>query len=608
MAGNAGMSTGMAGAARSLLVLVVVAGFGAALLLAGCFDDTDGLSTSAQGAGEADGEGVLPRLGSVDDEGHFHDGQLQLDLDTIAYGARVGVSARLIDAEGEPITEEGQWQGRLTSPCLEDERAEVVSPVTFVSGDVGATYQADGCVGSDRLEFTLEHPDHGEISAEAELTVLPRVAGSLSFVEADPHHLSLKGMAGLQPQTARVTFRLTDRDREPIEGREVEFTLSTTVGGTRLLIASDRTDANGLASTTVQSGSVATPVRVQARVASLERHGQTESDLYGQSEQLWISTGIPEEQGLSISVDVRNPHAWEVDGTEVTVTARARDRFSHPVIDGTTISFSAEGGRIEPSCQTVHGTCSVTWTSQNPRPVFGSEERRGRVSILVYAIGEESFIDRTGDGRFGTVEAGFGGCSREEWEDYRGGAGDSGSCGWLDTGEPFRDDNENRAYDPGIDGFFFDFNENGRYTPPSGFFDGLLCEGSARCGERFAPIGYNTVIVMSSSELEVTAGEFNWTEWDVSTRGRAITVTVQDINGNAPPVGTSVALNLESPRHSGHTPFRLIGASSVEVGGGSTEPFEHTFTLGGTGDETMAELVITAPDSRVRQRSFTIVP
>jgi hypothetical protein len=71
------------------------------------------------------------------------------------------------------------------------------------------------------------------------------------------------------------------------------------------------------------------------------------------------------------------------------------------VPDGTGIKLIAEGASIGASCQTVGGACSVDFISQESRPRDGDASpsnsidrtNSGRVTVLAYSIGEESFVD-----------------------------------------------------------------------------------------------------------------------------------------------------------------------------------------------------------------------
>ena len=65
--------------------------------------------------------------------------------------------------------------------------------------------------------------------------------------------------------------------------------------------------------------------------------------------------------------------------------------MANPVPDGTAVNFVATAGLVTGTCTTVNSGCSVTYSSQGTRPV------NGRVVILAYLNGEESFIDTNGD-------------------------------------------------------------------------------------------------------------------------------------------------------------------------------------------------------------------
>ena len=287
------------------------------------------------------------------------------------------------------------------------------------------------------------------------------------------------------------------------------------------------TDATGQVQTVVQSGTVATPVRVTATVQNVTPTIST------QSSQLIVSTGIPQQNSFSLSVACQNVEAWAIDGVQVSVTARLSDRFNNPVPDGTAVSFHTEGGQVAASCQTVttngNSGCSVNWTSQNPRPpkwaslpvctlpaVAGSCDRPGRSSLLAIAIGEESFTALNGNGAFDNREP------------------------FVDVGERFEDDNENGKWDPGE--YFYDFNNNGMHDGPDGFFNGVLCKDTTgRCnGPLTTGIGAGNIIIMSNGvpdNLEPKGG----TALALTAGGSAsYAFTFADLNNNPVPAGTTI--------------------------------------------------------------------
>jgi hypothetical protein len=231
------------------------------------------------------------------------------------------------------------------------------------------------------------------------------VATQIVFVSALPQNISIKGTGGPgRRESAAVEFRVLDKDGRGVAGAAVDFSLTTTAGGLTLSPASATTDANGRASTAVAAGIVNTPVRVAATL-----RGGAISTV---SDQLVVSTGIPDQNSFTASPSIYNPECGDHDGTDFTnVTAFVADHFNNPVPDGTAVSFTTEAGAIDASCLTglkettltdgskivqkgLPGQCTVRFICQNPRPQrLDGSPWDGRSTVLAYALGEESFTD-----------------------------------------------------------------------------------------------------------------------------------------------------------------------------------------------------------------------
>ena len=322
---------------------------------------------------------------------------------------------------------------------------------------------------------------------------------------------------------------------EDVFGTDVDFSLSTSVGGIKFTPdvtpptpARVTSDANGNVQTVVTSGTVATTVRVTAIIVGLTPPIGTQSSV------LSVSTGLPDQDSFSWSVACPNIEALGFDGVENDVTVRLADRFQNPVPDGTAVSFTAEGGSIESSCQTTtnetqSGFCTVTWTSAEPRPA------NGRVTVLAHAQGEESFTDFNGNGIF-----------------------DSFTDTFADLAEQFRDDNEmdsdgiNGNYDAGE--FFLDFDGSGTYgfddlmglphPLTDGKFNGLLCVPDpndpamppTECGiSPLVEIGSSSIIIISGSVATITDNVGG-----TLVAPGTVTFTIGDVNGQPMPAGTTV--------------------------------------------------------------------
>ena len=85
-----------------------------------------------------------------------------------------------------------------------------------------------------------------------------------------------------------------------------------------------------------------TPVRVTATIRG------TSPAVTSTSDQLVISTGIPDQNSFSLSTSIFNVEGANFDGCPSnigsTVSVCLGDHFNNPVPDGTAVSFTAEGG------------------------------------------------------------------------------------------------------------------------------------------------------------------------------------------------------------------------------------------------------------------------
>lgn len=144
-----------------------------------------------------------------------------------------------------------------------------------------------------------------------------------------------------------------------------------------------KSDSTGKVIVTLYPGNKPGPIEIKATLVS-------NSNISALSKDVKVSTGRLTQDGLSLSVS-KNALQNDIDGDTATITARMVDRVGNPVPDGTVISFVSEGGSVTPNCASTNGSCSVTLTTQNPRPVDN------RVTVLAYAEGDKTFIDKDGD-------------------------------------------------------------------------------------------------------------------------------------------------------------------------------------------------------------------
>lgn len=294
-----------------------------------------------------------------------------------------------------PVTSNGQPVSTatgltLTSLCVGDGTASLV-PGSVANGVLSATYTNKGCIrGIDTITAAI-----GSSTQSISIGVDSANIGTIKFVSSDltGSSIVLKGSGGLgRTESAQLTFQVVDQNNIGLAGVKVDFKATTTTGGLTVLPANATTDAAGNVTTTVSSGTIPTPVRV---VAEAVRNGKTISGL---SDALTVSTGLPIQKAMSLSVDKYNIEGLDYDSVVANITVLMADQYGNPISDGTTINFVSEGGSVGSSaqgaCNTVNGGCTVPIKSQLPKPA------NGRVTVLAFAQGIENFIDTNGDGQY----------------------------------------------------------------------------------------------------------------------------------------------------------------------------------------------------------------
>jgi hypothetical protein len=443
------------------------------------------------------------RLGYFDESNNFIEGEIELSIDnsTISAGGSLGLSVDLIDENNSlyvqsiPVT--------FTSTCVQNSNATIDESALSINGTAHATFTDIDCAGktgTDDIIIASIAVDGITNTASKTITINGEQLGSIEFVSAEPSSIVLKGSGGQdQQETSTLTFRVKSQLGNILAGQEVAFELSTEVGGISLSRAEGVTNSQGLITTQVTSGTVPTAIRVTAS-ASMNFNGE-EITAKSQSDLLSINTGLPEQRSMTMSASVLNPEADNINGEESNITVWLSDSFHNPVPNGTTVNFTTEGGTIEPSCITDNGSCSVTWTSSEPRVADH------RVTILATALGHESFFDTNGNNIFdnddgdsildiGTasnpnIDSGFSNYPAQ-------------ARGFIDMSEAWRDDNENSVYDEGET--FLDFNNDEDFTDADAVFNGPQCEETscASNGQQSIHVRKAIRLVMASSAAEYT--------------------------------------------------------------------------------------------------------
>jgi hypothetical protein len=481
----------------------------------------------------------------------------------------------------------------FNSPCIASGEAKLTvnnaeaGVVTTNFGEATITYTAHGCTGNDQVTATAVI-NNKQANARTTLNIASDTVLTVKAIDPATNQISLKGTGG--QETAVVSFLVSGSTGAPIKGVTVDFTLSTesgdqSLGGLSLVNSNATSDKNGLVSTTVQAGNIATSVVVTAKTR--------DTGIAAQSKKLIVSTGIPDQDSVSLAATDPYPSGWDHDGITSQFTIRLADAFNNPATDGTAVSFTTEGGSIDPSCTTTGGACTVTWRSQNPRPVRDSadfsvprllcvdpagnplvdsgscrRERAGRVTVLAHAIGNESFIDNNGNGLYD-----FGVDTFKTNNDYPNGNPECDKTDPLsslarptnsprlacdDLVEAYLDRNENGIRDN--DETFIDLNLDGAPSFENGIYNGVLCrDNDTNCTnkEKITIRGEHVLVMVSDHQLlepvsylyggrQRSESRFPFLARSVSmppASGAEAFFWIADRNGNGAPAGTTISLD-----------------------------------------------------------------
>lgn len=324
-----------------------------------------------------------------------------------AYGATVvtvGVSGA---SAATPVTV------NFASTCAGNGRATLSPTSVVVTGSTTqTTYQDKGCSTTDRVSAVINGTSQQQ---QVDLAVSAPAAQSLEFVSASPEAICLAG-SGCSA-TSVVSFRLKDQFGNAVAQQDVTFALDVPNVAT-LSFGSAKTNDSGIAQVSVSALAVPSPVRVRATVVA------GSSTLTTVSNALSINAGLPVQRSFSFSATKYNVDGWAKDGEESEIRLQLSDRFSNPVPDGTVINVVAEGASVIPAyCTTVSGVCRVKFVSSNFRPA------NGRITVVAYAQGEETFTDQDGDNLYTLAADG------SNFQDLGQVYVDKNENGTLETGE-----------------------------------------------------------------------------------------------------------------------------------------------------------------------------
>ncbi|MCJ0764988.1 hypothetical protein [Variovorax terrae] len=421
------------------------------------------------------------------------------------------------------------------------------SASTNSSGIVSTVYQStSACSGN----VTLTAQAAGSTSVNTVVNVAAAQASNILFDSIDQNLTTIftsRAPSGIKQATLK--FKVVDASNAGMASQNVLFDLSTTAINAGVTFSDGTsatqtvpTDASGIASVTIVSGALPTPVVVTGKLQSAPT--RVASSLI-----LSVTSGVPTQDAASLSASKLSIEGFNYDGETSDITFRIADRQGNPVPAGTAVTFVASHGLVGGTCNlNANSACTVIYTSQGTRPV------NGRVAILAYLDGEESFVDIDGNNIFS--------------------AGDT----FTDVGTAYRDDNEDGV------------RQSTEQLYPGGMVGTSACSSS----DLSVPFVANTCDgIWSSSirvrkQLVIALATSHAAISQISRTNQRLIVSVADDHGNGMPTGTAVSAAVTTVGSACSVISTNPGTVMNSSGASS-----HTITLNGDATCSSATIAVT---------------
>ena len=500
---------------------------------------------------------------------------------SVQLGQSVNVSANLL-VNGQPAASNSA-SVVFSSSC---------GTVTPTTSPVDGSGRAAAVVQTNAQGNCTVSAQAGSVTASANYAVTPPPTTGVLFVSAAPTLIYQAGSTGVI--TSVVRFRVINAVGSPVQGLPVNATLTNTDGGINFcgVAPTSTSGADGTVSFSVCSGTLPATVQVRASLAS-------NPALFAASNLLTIQTGLPTQRFFDISATQLNVYAGglftdQFNGNSVGISVFAADRQGNPVPDGTPVVLVAEGGQLNTagasSCVITAGRCTVSLIGQAYRPlgssVVNADPRPGRVTILAYADGEESFVDANNNNRYDAGET------------------------FEDMGVPFMDKDEDGIFTASYKNLVVGTDEGETSYPIQASAIGTqACTSpntaslsrSGTCNgtwDGYSKVRRSITVVFSGGEV----GQPDKYDASIPLRYRTqvidptknpMTVRLADLDGNPLPADAGLSVAVEG------TPGTCVPTIGGSVIGNSTNPTDHQVTFTGctTGQGVAVKVAVTGGKS-----------
>lgn len=487
--------------------------------------------------------------------------------EVLAAGSTTIVTAQILDSSNNLFTTPLEVQFTSTCAQDSSPKAIIDDVVNSIGGVASATYKAEGCNGIDTITATVVTGGN-VATQTANINVAAAQTGSIVFIGAEDQVLAIKGAGGeALTESTELTFRLLDVNGNPVGQKQIDFELTQNPGGSTLDNNFQFSDNDGYVTVNVRSGRGAGIISVIAshqlddsNIISIVSNditittGLPDQDSFTLAVQTFNTESL-NQAGVITDLTVYAADHFNNFVPDNTAVYIVSEGGAVGTIDGEQFTDTL-------LCRTTDGVCNAQWRSQNPVPYhyevyqnsisqkcdryFGQiapcslgirasaldtngnlinyldsngniitlteapslapidYPLGGRVSLLAYSVGEESFSDVSANGEFDQYEF---------------------DSVLQDLPEAFIDFNENGLFDGALpapsspldsnggenewyierSGLF----NNGQYDEGDGIYNGLLCSDAALaanvCNRETVNVRALSELVMSGSTAYIRA-------------------------------------------------------------------------------------------------------
>ena len=323
------------------------------------------------------------------------------------------------------------------------------------------------------------------------------------------------------------------------------------------------TISDGTAAVNVVAGNLFTSVLV---TATLSTDATKSATSYGVA----VTSGNAAQDTISVSAQNLSMEAWNRDGVTNSINVIVSDRLGNPLPKGTLVNFVSNNGVLT-GADGSRGTCalselsrcSVTYSSSNGT----SRPANGRISILAYMAGEESFIDSNGNNVWDAREV------------------------FYPVGRPFLDANENGIYDAGEQRIGTSVAGTAACAPSGYPSEVNTCDDTAWSADVL--VRQQIIIVQATSDAVITKKTWTNDAFDVIISDKNKTTS-----NNSMPTGSTIAavvtpaIFVDKDGNPVSGSCALAGLSSEKIMP-STKATDITVYLNGASDCVYASITVT---------------